>query len=312
MASVPIEIHRLLAVQHGQVARDQLLEHLSANQIKHLSRRGDLSTAGRNVYRSPSFTETELSRCAALCLGRPGVVIAGPTAGRLWEFRKMTADQRLHVLMSPHANSVQTTRSIVARRTSTLSDHDVELRVDSIRVTSRARTCLDLARHVRPDPLLSVIEQAMLDGNLNETDMRAVAIGLIHRRPWVRTYLAQLDRRLDGAPGESDGEVRIGDALVAHGVRGLVRQYPMTLPGHGTVRFDLAVPRLMWAVEVDLFPTHEQTIGAASDARRDLASTRAGWAVRRVTRCQYDSEFNATIAGLVADVRNRALLFGLP
>jgi very-short-patch-repair endonuclease len=94
--------------------------------------------------------------------------------------------------------------------------------------------------------------------------------------------------------------------LVAHDVRGLVRQHPARLPGYRDVRFDLTIPALMWAVEMDLFPTHEKTIGAASDAERDLAATQAGWSMRRVTRNQYEREFNATIADVVTDIQARA------
>lgn len=104
MARVPASIHDLLAVQHGHVARSQLYgESLTANQIKHLVRRGDLIPERRGVYRTPSAAVTELGRCAALCLGRPGLVIAGPTAGRIWGFRNSSnsTGASLVVLQNP-------------------------------------------------------------------------------------------------------------------------------------------------------------------------------------------------------------------
>ena len=117
------------------------------------------------------------------------------------------------------------------------------------------RTALDLARFVRPDDLLSIIEQAMHDGHLTVEEMMAVAVDFISpQRPWLTTYLDQLVRRAGGAPAESDPEVRIRAALLAAGISGLERQYPIDLPGYGRARFDLAVPSLRWAIEVDVHP----------------------------------------------------------
>jgi very-short-patch-repair endonuclease len=72
------------------------------------------------------------------------------------------------------------------------------------------------------------------------------------------------------------------------------------LPGHGDVRFDLAVPDLRWAIEVDLHPRHRETMGIASDTRRDRAAAAIGWTTSRVTETQYDHRFNETIADLAA------------
>lgn len=306
MASIPPEVHRRLAAQHGHVSRPQLAEAgLTANQIRHLLRRGDLTTVRRRVYRSPSVPVSELGRCVAVCLGRDGAVISGPTAGRIWGFRKMTADRRLHVLLPPHANGANLDRSVVAHRTAELRAVDVFARDDGIRVTGRARTCLDLASSLAADPLLSVIEQAILDGGLNTADLLDVALGQSGRRCDVGHFLAQLDRRLDGGAAESDAEVRVGTALARSGVTGLVRQHATTLTGYGRVRFDLAVPALLWAVEVDLFPTHEEVVGALADAERDRAARRDGWLVRRVTRTEYEADFRGTISWLAHDARTR-------
>lgn len=307
MAALPTDVHDLLAAQHGHVARSQLCEiGLSSNQIKHFARRGDLIRTGRCVYRSPSVQLTEAGRCAALCLARPGIVISGPTAGRLWGFRKVSADLRIHLLMPPQANSVTTDASIVAHRTSQLRPDDIVERCDGIRVTSRPRTCFDLATSLSPDALLSVMEQAMCDGPLTTADLVEVAIGQVRRAADASVFLAQLDRRVAGGAAESDGEVCLGDALRSQGVTGMVRQHRVALPLHGSIRFDLAVPELRWAVELDLFPTHEETVGAAADVRRDAAAEAEGWLVRRVTKAQYDREFHATVAWLTADARSRS------
>jgi hypothetical protein len=262
----------------------------------------------RGAYRTPSAPITELSQCAAVCAARQDVAIAGPTAGRLWGFRRLPPDRRIHVI-APRASNPAIARWVVPYRTDARHDADILQRDDGIRVTSRTRTAFDLARWLGPDDLLSVIEQAAHDGRTSDDEFLAVAADWISpRRPWAREFLQALDRRLPGGPAESHPEVRVAEALGRAGVRGLVRQHCVQLPGHGDVRFDLAVPELQWAIEVDLHPRHRETMGIASDTRRDRAASAIGWSTSRITKIQYDRRFNETIAELVAthaDLRRR-------
>lgn len=301
--------HELLARQHGVASTQQLLDTgLSARQLRHLQQSEDLELVLRGAYRTPSAPDTELARCAAVCAARSDVAIAGPTAGRLWGFRRLPADHRIHVLAPPASNPA-IARWVVPFRTDALHDHDVVERDDGIRITTRERTSYDLARWLGPNDLPSVIEQAAHDGRLDDGDFLAVAVDwLSPRRPWAREFLQTLDRRLPGGPAESHPEVRVAEALGRAGVRGLVRQHCIQLPGHGDVRFDLAIPELRWAIEVDLHPRHRETMGIASDARRDRAASAIGWSTSRITETQYDHRFNETIAELAAthaDLRRR-------
>jgi hypothetical protein len=301
--------HELLARQHGVASTTQLLETgLSARQLRHLQQSQDLELVLRGAYRTPSAPDTELARCAAVCVARSDVAIAGPTAGRLWGFRRLPSDHRIHVL-APRASNPAMARWVVPYRTDARHDHDVVERDDGIRITTRARTTYDLARWLGPDDLLSVIEQAAHDGRLDDGDFLDVAVDwLSPRRPWVRAFLHALDRRLPGGAAESHPEVRVAEALGRAGVRGLVRQHRVELPGHGSVRFDLAIPELRWAIEVDLHPRHRETLGIASDERRDRAAGTIGWITTRVSDVQYQDQFNETIAELAAthaDLRQR-------
>ncbi len=297
MATLSSSAHALLARQHGVASTQQLLDAgLSMRRLQRLQHDGGLELVLRGAYRTPSAPVTELSQCAAVCSARPDVAIAGPTAGRLWGFRRLPPDQRIHVLAPPASNPA-IARWVVPYRTAARHDHDVVERNDGIRVTSRQRTALDLARWLGPDDLLSVIEQAAHDGRLADDDFLEVAADwLSPRRPWARAFLQALDRRLPGGPAESHPEVRVADALSSAGVIGLVRQHRIDLPGHGEIRFDLAIPGLRWAIEVDLHPRHRETMGIAADARRDRAAGTVGWTTTRITKSQYDERFNETIA----------------
>jgi hypothetical protein len=303
MSALPADVHRLFALQHGVASVEQLCgSGLTARQIEHFSDRGDLCPMIRGVYASPSVPETEHARCAAVCVGQSNAVVAGPTAGRLWGFRNVGADRRIHVVV-PRGRRSTIAEWCIAFATDAIHPTDIVQRSDGIRVTTRARTALDLTRHLRSDDtLLSVIEQAMHDGGLRDGDLRAVAVDWRRRRPWVRRFLAQLDRRLDGAAAESEPEVRVGQALHTAGIGGLVRQHPVLLPGYGPARFDIAVPEAMWALEVDVFPTHAETIGRLRDRARDRAATELGWRVHRIGARGYAGDFDLAIARAIADL----------
>jgi very-short-patch-repair endonuclease len=305
MSHLPAAVHTLFAQQHGMVSTAQLLEAgLSIHQIARLEAGGTITSFVRGVYRTPSHALDELARCAGVCLGRPKVCIAGPTAGRLWGFRRLPDDRRVHILAPPASKPIAATW-VRPYRTAAIRDADVEERSDGVRVTTRARTALDLARTLAPPDLLSVIEQAMHDGGLGVTDMYAVAAEWESpARPWVRTFLRTVSTRIPGGAAESHGEVRLASALRSAGVGGLVRQLPVTLPNYGRARFDLAVPAVMWAIELDLFPTHRETAGARRDAARDAAARAAGWTLSRVTADDYTQRFDETVRALVDRYEN--------
>lgn len=301
--------HRLFAAQHGVASVEQLeTAGLTRRQLKRLEVHGAIIRVHNGAYRSPSVALDELGRCAAVCLARPQTVIAGPTAGRLWGLRRLPPDHRIHVLAPPASNPC-VAPWIRPYRTEAFHAHDVVVRADGIRVTSRARTALDLARWLGPADLLSVIEQVMHDGKLAEADLFAVvADWLSPQRPWASKFLRQLDRRLPGAAAESHPEVRVADALVGLGVSGLVRQFPIHLPGYGSARFDLAVPDLLWAIEIDVHPRHDETEGRSSDQRRDVAALTLGWDTTRIERAAYEQRFAQSMVELHAEFRRRRTL----
>lgn len=293
--------HEYFASQHGVASTRQLNEvGYTDRQIRRLVDAGAIAVALRGAYRTPSTPWNELARCAAVCLARPDVAVAGPTAGRLWNLRRLPPDQRVHVI-GPPASNPAIVRWVVTYHTAAFHADDVLHRSDGIRLTTRARTAFDLARQLRGDDLLSVIEQAMHDGRLTESDMWTVAADWISpARPWARAFARQLERRLIGSAAESHPEVRVALALQRANVCGLARQFQIDLPGHGRARFDLASPALQWAIEVDVHPRHEETAGRAADQRRDDAAEQIGWITTRISRAEYLTDFDGTIARLVA------------
>jgi hypothetical protein len=279
---------------------------LSTHAIRKLVRAGVLNQVLKGAYRLPAVPLDELGRCAAVCVAHPDLVVSGPTAGRIWGFRKLPSDRRIHVL-GPPASQPTVASWVAPYRTAAFHPEDVHIRADGIAVTSRQRTALDLARMLNSTNLLSVIEQAIRDGGLTEDEMRRVAVDWISpQRPWLRNYLEVLDRRLDGGAADSHHEVLLGDALNAAGICGLVRQFSIVLPGYGPARFDLAVPDLRWAIEIDIFPTHAETAGRRSDSWRDRAAAEIGWSVDRVVESDFGPALDDTVRRLLLslDVRS--------
>ena len=288
------------ASHHGIASASDLKSAgLSSHSIRRLANAGVLHQVLRGAYRLPSVPLDEAARCAAVCVAHPGLVICGPTAGRIWGFRRLPADRRIHVLGPPGGRP--TIASWVAPyRTEAFHPEDVTSRGDGIAVTSRQRTVLDLARTLTATNLLSVIEQAMRDGQLTEDEMRNVAVDWISpQRPWLRSYLEILDQRVGGGAADSHHEVVLGDALSRAGLHELIRQFSIDLPGFGPARFDLAIPDLRWAIEVDIFPTHSESAGRRSDAWRDSSARELGWSVDRVVESDFGPVLDDTVRRLL-------------
>ena len=305
MPSLSVAAHDLLARQHGVISVAQLLAAgMSRRQVEALESDRAIVLVLRGVYRSRSVRLDQLGRCAAVSLLRPEIIVAGPTAGRLWGFRRLPQDRRVHVVAPPASNPTIATW-VVPYRTAAIHATDVVERPDGIRLTTRERTAYDLARHLGDDDLLSVIEQAMHDGRSSDDALRHVAVDwLSPQRPWARRFLLQLDRRLAGGAAESHPEVIVGDALRRAGVRGLVRQHEVDIPGYGPARFDLAIPKLRWAIEVDVFPTHDETIGRLRDRRRDTAAATVGWITTRLGRAEYERDLAGWATRTAASYRD--------
>lgn len=306
MAHFPPEALAHLRHRHGVATTAELRTlGLTEHGIRDLRESGNLERVMHGVYRIPAVPFDEFARCAAVCARHPDATIAGPTAGRLWDLRRLPPDRRVHVIVGP-ASQRSTDRWIVQYRTAAIHDEDRILRSDGIVVTSRARTALDLGRFVGRTAQLSIIEQVASEGRLTDVDLRRVAVDwMSSQRPWVRMYLELLERRLQGGAADSHDEMRVGDALATAGVRGLHRQHSIDLPGYGPARFDLAVVDLEWAIEVDMFPTHRETEGRRADRARDVAARSIGWDVTRLGPDLLGSAFTSTIADLVREYRLR-------
>src|SRR5438128_227459 len=88
-----------LATHHGVITLTEL-ERLgvTTKQIRRLLRTQILIAYVRGVYRLAAAPRTAEQAMALACAVGTDVVVSHVSAGRLWGFRRLGGDQRLHVL----------------------------------------------------------------------------------------------------------------------------------------------------------------------------------------------------------------------
>ncbi len=272
----------VFARHHGAASRRMLrLAGVSRNRLIRLVDDGLLVPTSETVYHLAGSQRTLEQRCVELCLAHPRSYITGPTAGVLLGLRRMGKPTELH-LGAPHGSNIGPILGVRLRQTTKLPEWHLRRRADGIVVANHPRLAFDLSVDLPPLDHVSVVEQLLTDPSCTPALLRRVAQELVHpARPGSAQFVAMIEQRLEGGPGESHGEVLIARGLRARGVP-VVSQHRVVLPGGQRARFDLAVPAVKWAVEIDGFPDHFGSAGGSSDRRRDRKSHAAGWQVERV------------------------------
>jgi very-short-patch-repair endonuclease len=290
---------------HATISSEALrVSGVTLDQRNNLVHGGLLVRVVDGAYALGAVDVGELERCAALCTSRPELVVAGPTAGRLWGLRRAPQDGLIHVIAPPHSHPCRAPW-VRAYRTPLLAEEEIVHRADGIRLTSPPRTVVDLTRYVEPVALESAIEHVLARRMCTPATLARTARQLATPgRPWVRRFLAVLEQRHPGAAAESEWELRVCNALLQRGVPDLERQVWRELPGYGRARFDIAIPDLRWALEIDIHPDHGLE-GGAADKRRDRCARAIGWETERVGEHDLVTSFEPTIGDLVQAIRRR-------
>lgn len=305
MAHLSAELARHVSTRHGVVTTAEMIDDgLTTNAIRYWVTQQVLRRCHDGVYRLSVAPDTFLSRCAAACLADPNVVITGPAAARLWEFRHVFRPELPTVLVEhdrhPFADGV------VVQRTNVLDDEDRVERPDGIVVASPPRAWFDCARHLN-DERFEMLTEWVLDRHASVPRLWQTRRRLAGRG---RTGLARVNRVLSQRaswqrPADSGLEVKVLRALERAGIRGIVRQHPIKLYNGSVVHPDGALPTVKWALEIDHVTWHGGRIDAQRDKARDRALRRVGWQVDRVTDVELTENFDATIRELVAMIHLR-------
>lgn len=299
-------VARWLRTHRSTISTPQLRRlGVSRHQQRRLVANGVLEPVVRGAYRLTATEPDELQRCAALCAAHPDLVIAGPTAERIWAIRGARRDGKVHALAPPGSHPCRSDW-VVVTRCSTLPPEDVVVRPDGIRVVSPPRSVVEMARDGDDNLVDSAVEWLLSKGWCSIGALRSVAERLVApSRSWAIRFIGLLDGRMPGGPRESAWEEKVLAALHQRGLTTVVSQVRTRVEGLGPVRFDLAINDIRWVLEVDVHPSHRSLRGQARDHRRTRRSRRAGWCVEQVGELELTSAFDQTMDEMAASAHAR-------
>jgi hypothetical protein len=270
-----------LAMQQGGViTRNQALElGLSPNQIKWRIASGRWTVIKRSVYQlAKPRDRRDLMRTVLVTW--PGAVISHESAAEIYGLPFVERNDH-RVIVSHHSRTTHDYVGFVVRRTHDLDGwHVTEL--DGIRLTTIARTVVDLAADRSARHMGAIVDRLVSDGLLEILELAAVLDATGRRgKPGTTTMREVLEARIGpdhpGSVLERRGRQLIADA----GLPLPQSEYP--IPWTTGRRFDDAYPERKIAIEWDSRRFHGQLSSFEADRVRDRDAAVHGWVVLRYT-----------------------------
>ena len=292
---------RLSGRHYGYAQRTQLLEAgLSRTTIQSWTRSGRLYRRHQGVYSiGPPRTEPIALAAAAVLAGGTGAVLSHGSAAALWGLSRRWPDP-------PEVTTPKDRRAGAIRRhrTTTLAARDVRTQL-GIRVTSAARTLLDLAPHLTTEELERMASTARIERRCSADEIDALTARLKTHPGATRLREAVLGH---AGPTRSQLERRFLALLQRHGLpKPLVNT---DVAGH-EVDILFAPERLI--IEIDGWEYHRDKLRFRRDRRRDAATLQAGYETLRLTDDQLERRnWPATAALIERHLDRRRRDLGLP
>ena len=288
----------LNTMQSGVVTRQGLLAAgASPSAIDRRLRRGLLEPMSTGVYIVPTQVDSHTRLVGALA-ALPEAAVSRSAAGRLHRFAVAGNAAQVTVARGQRLPI----KGVSVHETRRWLDGDIVV-IDGLRVTSPARTLIDLASELSAARLRHITESQLVKSTPNDTLLLATFSA--HRRRGLRgtaKMAALLAELLDDQPyPESVLEAMVWRALSDHGLSGFVRQFrPSWYDGRAGI-VDFAHPETRLILEADGRRWHTVTQARVDDRRRDRRAVAAGWAVVRVGWTEVDVRPCATMQE-IADV----------
>jgi very-short-patch-repair endonuclease len=210
-------------------------------------------------------------RRLAATLSTPDAVLSHASAGDLHVFRPWEA--AFHVVTRPGSGGPRRIDGLLVCRSSLLASH-VVLR-DGVRVTSAARTIVDLSAHLSEKQRAKAVRQAIRLKATTALEVRLVAAAHHGRRgiAGLEALAARLEK-LPLARTRSDAEARALEVLQAAG-----RASPQVNRWLAGEEADLVWVDARRILEIDGPQFHQDPV---EDARKEAAWRAAGWTVHRI------------------------------
>jgi len=289
-----LRIERILrdlgTAQHGVAARAQLLERgLSEHVVDRLVRVRRISAVQRGVYQLGPLPVPRAAEHAALLAGPPGTRLSHVTAARLAGIIESDGTIALVEVTVPRGRR----RRMEGVRVHYSRDlrRDESTVVDGLRITTTARTLLDIAGNCTPRVIEQAYATALRRRLVTARGMRT----MLERHPNHRG--TPFWRRLlgDGTPDFTRSKAE-ENLLELTRLAGLPRpQLNARVLGH-EVDFLWRTTRVI--VEVDGYAFHASARSFVQDRRRDAELTAAGYRVLRFTWSDLTTERLPTLARL--------------
>jgi Transcriptional regulator, AbiEi antitoxin/Protein of unknown function (DUF559) len=270
--SRPIDqsIGRLAGRQHGYVTRAQLLElGLDAQQITYRLRKGSLIRVHAGVYAVGHVPVTGADRAAAAVLAcGPSAVLSHTTAASLWG-----VDQRWRTPFEVTVDSARRRPGIRIHRDA-LTPREIR-RHRGIRVTSPARTILDIAPRQTEKALRRAINDLRIAKHLRIPDLQSLMQRLPRHpgttvvRPLIEIARGPTRAELEDAFAELSGRFGLPRAEINARVAGY--------------EVDVLFPAQRVIVELDGYEFHGTRDAFEDDRERDATTLAAGFETVRIT-----------------------------
>ena len=263
-----LRIQAVAARQDWVMTAAQLSEcGVDRNKARRMARAGHWVHLARGSYwvgrhsGGPSLH----ARVRAVLLGcGPQVVAAGPTAARLHGIQGLPKDDGTLHLAAPNGHEVRSRKAIHVRRTTVLPSDCMLIR--GIPLTNPARTCADLLLELPREEAVSVLDSALNQGLLSQSD-RQLVLAHLSGRKGARRARTWLDLAVDRA--ESPLETRLRLACLDGGLPPPVLQWPIRDPDSGQqFRIDLGWPSQLVGLEADGISVHASPAALYQDRHR--------------------------------------------
>jgi very-short-patch-repair endonuclease len=281
-------IDRVAASQHGVVTRAQVIEAgLSPRAVDRRVASGRLHVVHRGVYRVGPLVTRYTSAMAALLTCAPDGVLSHRTAGALWRILDdATPPAAVHITLPNRIR--RRVPGITAHRSRRLNECDIT-QLETLRITTPARTLLDLALILPSSELERAIARAERSSLIRTAELLACARS-VPPHPAAARIRELLEDIGEPALTRSEAEARL---------LSLIRRARLPRPLVNTslrgfeVDFFWGAERLV--VEVDGFAFHGSQQSFIQDRRRDADLTNAGYRVIRLSWDDVHDRPEATI-----------------
>lgn len=295
---------RLLAKEQGGLILENQLTELGFSNaaVRHRVERGRWRRVCSGIFVLAPEIDGFVTWLRAATMALPEAVVSHEAAAQLHGLTDVPRDRPTVTVgrSAAHEFSVVTVRRSADLRTGHLTE------IDSLPVTTVARTIVDLSAVLPPAALERALDAAVAARRVTHREIRQVLEQVARRgKPGIGVLRELLDaREMEPEMGHSELERRFVT---------LVREAGMAMPESQVAvpwlsqweRVDFAYPERRLALELDGSAWHTDAAAWERDRRRDQLAAADGWQVVRFTWRQVVDDPDGVVATLRSVIASR-------